>query len=70
MPGLTEKIISRLKGRNAMPLANYCRKCKAEVPVGESCPYCGAKLTKTVVEALRAQGCLDGMDESSQMTLF
>ena len=30
-----------------MPLANYCRKCKAEVPVGESCPYCGAKLTKT-----------------------
>lgn len=29
-----------------------------------------AKLTKTVVEALRAQGCLDGMDESSQMTLF
>ena len=30
-----------------MPLANYCRKCKAEVPDGESCPYCGAKLTKT-----------------------
>lgn len=47
MPGLTEKMISHLKGRNAMPLANYCRKCKAEVSVGESCPYCGAKLTKT-----------------------
>ncbi|MDY4975574.1 MAG: PolC-type DNA polymerase III [Clostridia bacterium] len=29
-----------------------------------------AKLTKTVVEALRNQGCLDGMDESSQMTFF
>lgn len=28
-----------------MPLVNYCKKCKAEVPVGESCPYCGAKLT-------------------------
>ena len=29
-----------------MPLANYCRKCRAETPAGESCPYCGAKLTK------------------------
>ena len=29
-----------------------------------------AKLTKTVVEALRSQGCLDGMDESSQITFF
>ena len=29
-----------------MPLANYCRKCRAETPVGESCPYCGGKLTK------------------------
>lgn len=30
-----------------MPLANYCRTCKAETPVGELCPYCGGKLTKT-----------------------
>lgn len=30
-----------------MPLVNYCRKCKAETPVGESCPRCGAKLMKT-----------------------
>lgn len=29
-----------------------------------------AKLTKTVVETLRSQGCLEGMDESSQMTFF
>ncbi len=29
-----------------MPLANYCRKCRAETPAGESCPYCGGKLTK------------------------
>ena len=30
-----------------MPLVNYCKKCKTEVPVGESCPYCGGKLTQT-----------------------
>lgn len=30
-----------------MPMVNYCRKCKAEVPLGESCPYCGGKLTQT-----------------------
>lgn len=30
-----------------MPLVNYCRKCKAEVPLGESCQYCGGKLTQT-----------------------
>lgn len=30
-----------------MPLANYCRKCKAEVSTGESCPYCGGKLAQT-----------------------
>ena len=29
-----------------MSLANYCRKCRAETPAGESCPYCGGKLTK------------------------
>ncbi len=27
-----------------MPLVNYCRKCKAEVPPGEVCPYCGGKI--------------------------
>ena len=30
-----------------MPWANYCKKCKAETPPGEACPYCGGKLTKT-----------------------
>ena len=30
-----------------MPLVNYCRKCKAETPLGESCPYCGGKLAAT-----------------------
>lgn len=30
-----------------MPLVNYCRKCKAEVPLGESCPYCGGKLSQS-----------------------
>lgn len=30
-----------------MPLVNYCRKCKAEVPLGESCSYCGGKLAAT-----------------------
>ena len=30
-----------------MPLMNYCKKCKAEVPSGDACPFCGAKLTKT-----------------------
>lgn len=30
-----------------MPLVNYCRKCKAETPTGESCPYCGGKLAQT-----------------------
>lgn len=30
-----------------MPLVNYCKKCKAEVPTGETCPYCGGKLTQT-----------------------
>ena len=30
-----------------MPLVNYCRKCKAEVPLGESCVYCGGKLAQT-----------------------
>ena len=30
-----------------MALVNWCKKCAAEVPPGESCPYCGAKLAKT-----------------------
>ena len=30
-----------------MPIVNYCRKCKAETPVGENCPYCGGKLAQT-----------------------
>lgn len=30
-----------------MPLVNYCRKCRTETPLGESCPYCGGKLPKT-----------------------
>ncbi len=30
-----------------MPLVNYCKKCKAETPLGESCPYCGGRLTQT-----------------------
>jgi len=30
-----------------MPLVNYCRKCKAETPLGESCPSCGGKLAQT-----------------------
>ena len=28
-------------------MVNYCRKCKAEVPLGETCPYCGSKLSQT-----------------------
>ena len=30
-----------------MPLVNYCRKCRAETPLGESCPYCDGKLAQT-----------------------
>lgn len=30
-----------------MPYANYCRKCRAETPEGEFCPYCGKALPKT-----------------------
>ncbi len=29
-----------------MPWMNYCKKCGAETPRGESCPFCGGKLTK------------------------
>ena len=30
-----------------MPLVQYCKKCKTEVPLGESCVHCGGKLTKS-----------------------
>lgn len=30
-----------------MPVTNYCKKCKAEVSVGDTCPRCGGKLPKT-----------------------
>lgn len=30
-----------------MPLVNYCKKCRAETPLGESCPYCGGRLSQT-----------------------
>lgn len=36
----------REKGEK-MPTVNYCKKCQAEVPRGETCVYCGGKLTKT-----------------------
>ena len=29
-----------------MATMNYCKKCRCEVPPGESCPYCGARLTR------------------------
>lgn len=32
-----------------MPLAAYCKKCKSEVPVGDTCSQCGGKLTKAAV---------------------
>lgn len=30
-----------------MPMVNYCRKCKAETPPSDVCPYCGGKLSQT-----------------------
>lgn len=30
-----------------MPMVNYCQKCKTETPLGESCPHCGNRLSKT-----------------------
>ncbi|MEA5146580.1 MAG: hypothetical protein VB041_11145 [Candidatus Limiplasma sp.] len=30
-----------------MPYHNYCKKCNQEVPVGEVCSHCGAKLTRS-----------------------
>lgn len=28
-------------------MMNYCRKCKREVPLGDACPFCSGKLSKT-----------------------
>lgn len=30
-----------------MPIVNYCKKCKVETPIGETCPHCAGKLAKT-----------------------
>lgn len=30
-----------------MPLVNYCKKCKTEVPLGDCCPHCGGKLMQS-----------------------
>lgn len=30
-----------------MPLTQYCKKCKADVPLGDLCPRCGTRLPKT-----------------------
>ena len=32
-----------------MPRTVYCKKCKAEMPPGQRCPRCGAKLSKSAV---------------------
>ena len=29
-----------------MPLTNYCKKCRMETSIGDTCPRCGARLTK------------------------
>ena len=30
-----------------MPLTQYCKKCKSDVPLGDLCPRCGTRLPKT-----------------------
>ena len=30
-----------------MPMVNFCKKCKAEVPAGEQCPHCLGRLTRS-----------------------
>ena len=32
-----------------MPITAYCKKCARDVEVGERCPHCGGKLTKSAV---------------------
>lgn len=39
-----------------MPLTSYCKKCGRDVPVGERCPHCGAKLP---ANAVRLAWCVD-----------
>ena len=39
-----------------MPLTSYCKKCARDVPVGERCPHCGAKLP---ANAVRLAWCVD-----------
>lgn len=39
-----------------MPLTCYCKKCAADVPVGDHCPNCGAKLAANTV---RLAWCVD-----------
>ena len=39
-----------------MPLTSYCKKCARDVPVGERCPHCGAKLPANTV---RLAWCVD-----------
>lgn len=30
-----------------MAMTAYCRKCRRDVPMGEECPYCGGRLTRS-----------------------
>ncbi|MGN0971709.1 MAG: hypothetical protein ACI4OY_07105, partial [Aristaeellaceae bacterium] len=30
-----------------MPMTCYCKKCGRDVPVGDTCPSCGAKLARS-----------------------
>ena len=39
-----------------MPLTSYCKKCACDVPVGESCPHCKAKLA---AGSVRLAWCVD-----------
>ena len=38
-----------------MPVTAYCKKCGQDVPVGDTCPLCGKKLTKA---SLRTAWCI------------
>lgn len=39
-----------------MPMTSYCKKCARDVPVGERCPHCGAKLP---AQSVRLAWCVD-----------
>lgn len=43
-------------GEKALALTAYCKKCSKDVPLGESCPFCGNSLGKN---AGRAAWCLE-----------